>query len=79
VNEFRRSLTLSVTVAKQHTEEQISKLGADLATSLGGQVTLNVRHDPSLLGGITIRLGDRLLDRSVAGTLQRIAGQVEIG
>jgi F-type H+-transporting ATPase subunit delta len=78
VNEFRRSLTLNVSVATPRSAEEISKLRVDLSSSLGGEVTLNVKHDPSLLGGITIRLGDRLLDRSVAGTLQRIAGQIGV-
>lgn len=76
VNEFRRSLTLSLTVATPQNAEQISQLRAHLSKALAGEVTLNVKHDPSLLGGITIRLGDRLLDRSVAGTLQRIAGSI---
>lgn len=76
VNEYRKSLTLSVSVANPVTPEVISDVKARLSQSLGGEVTVSVKHDPSLLGGMTIRLGDRLLDRSVAGTLQRLASQL---
>lgn len=76
VSEYRKSLTLAVSVAKAVTPEVVQALQAKLSESLGGEVTVTVKHDPSLLGGMTIRLGDRLLDRSVAGTLQRIAAQL---
>jgi F0F1-type ATP synthase delta subunit len=77
VAEYRKSLTLAVTVAKPVTPEVVSDVKSRLSQSLGGEVTITVKHDPALLGGMTIRLGDRLLDRSVAGTLQRIAAQLE--
>ena len=76
VNEYRKSLTLAVTVAKPVTTQTIDDVKTKLSHSRGGDVTVTVKHDPSLLGGMTIRLGDTLLDRSVAGTLQRIASQL---
>jgi F-type H+-transporting ATPase subunit delta len=77
VAQYRKSLTLAVTVAKPVTPEVVSAVTSQLSQSLGGEVTITVKHDPALLGGMTVRLGDRLLDRSVAGTLQRIAAQLE--
>lgn len=76
VSEYRKSLTLAVSVAKPVTPEVIADVQSKLSQSLGGDVTIAVKHDPALLGGMTIRLGDTLLDRSVAGTLQRIASQL---
>lgn len=76
VNEYRKSLTLAVSVANPVTPEVIQEVKEKLSESLGGDVTIAVKHDPALLGGMTIRLGDTLLDRSVAGTLQRIASQL---
>ena len=76
VNEYRKSLTLMVSVAQPVTPEVIADVKAKLSQSLGGEVTITVKHEPALLGGMTIRLGDTLLDRSVAGTLQRIASQL---
>lgn len=76
VSEYRKSLNLLVSVATPVTPEVVSDIKARLSQSLGGEVAINVKQDPSLLGGMTIRLGDTLLDRSVAGTLQRLAAQL---
>ncbi|MFN4896268.1 MAG: ATP synthase F1 subunit delta [Pseudomonadota bacterium] len=76
VNEYRKSLTLAVSVAKEVTPELVADVKAKLSQTLGGEVTVTVKTDAALLGGMTIRLGDTLLDRSVAGTLQRLASQL---
>lgn len=76
VSEYRKSLSLEVTFASPATEGDVATLQSRLSTSLGGEVSLSLKHDPSLLGGVTIRMGDRLLDRSVAGALQRMAVQI---
>jgi len=77
VAEYRKSLTLAVTVAKPVTSELVNDVKNKLSQALGGEVTITVKQDPALLGGMTVRFGDRLLDRSVAGTIQRIAAQLE--
>ena len=76
VAQFRKSLALEVTVASESQASSVADLQRSLSQSLGGEVSLDVKSDPSLLGGLTIRLGDRYLDRSVAGTLQRMALQL---
>jgi len=73
VSEYRKSLSLEVTLATPATESVVSDLKARLSKALGGEVTLAVKSDAALLGGMTVRLGDKLLDRSVSGTLQRMA------
>lgn len=40
------------------------------------QVELNLAVDPSLLGGVTVRLGDTLIDGSVRGRLERLRVQL---
>jgi F-type H+-transporting ATPase subunit delta len=42
----------------------------------GRQVELQLAVDPSLLGGITVRLGDTLIDGSVRGRLERLRSQL---
>lgn len=76
VAQYRKSLALDITVASDSQASSVEELRRRLSQSLGGEVSLNVKSDPSLLGGLTIRLGDRYLDRSVAGTLQRMALQL---
>ena len=76
VREYRKSLSLEVTVATPVGAEAVASVKDRLSKALGGEVQISVKNDPALIGGLTIRLGDKLLDRSVAGTLQRVAAQL---
>jgi F-type H+-transporting ATPase subunit delta len=76
VSEYKKSLLLEVTFPQPVSDAVTKDLQQKLSSSLGGEVKITVKTDPSLIGGVTIRLGDTLLDRSVAGTLQRLAGQL---
>ena len=76
VSEYKKSLLLEVTLAQPVNEGVLAELQKKLSSSLGGEVKMTVKTDPSLIGGLTVRLGDSFLDRSVAGTLQRVAAQV---
>lgn len=76
VSEYKKSLLLEVTLAQPASGDTLTQLQQKLASSLGGEVKISVKTDPSLIGGMTVRLGDTLLDRSIAGTLQRVAGQL---
>jgi F-type H+-transporting ATPase subunit delta len=76
VREYKKSLLLEVTLAQPANAEVVAELQKKLSSSLGGEVKMTVKADPSLIGGLTVRLGDSFLDRSVAGTLQRVADQL---
>ena len=54
-------------------------LTARLEQLTGGRVELVTSVDPSLLGGVVVRLGDRLIDGSVRGRLERLRGQLASG
>jgi F-type H+-transporting ATPase subunit delta len=56
-------------VAVNLTEQQRGRLAAALAESYGHQVHLNVVLDPRVAGGMTVRVGDELIDGSVATRL----------
>lgn len=49
------------------------KLVTVLQTALGKQPRLHVRIDESLIGGVLIKAGDRVIDASVRGQVQRLA------
>lgn len=76
VSEYKKSLLLEVTLAQPASADELAELQRKLSASLGGEVKMSVKSDPTLIGGLTVRLGDSLLDRSVAGTLQRVAAQI---
>jgi F-type H+-transporting ATPase subunit delta len=65
----RSRLVARVTTAVPLSDEQQSRLADALAREFGGEVRLQVVVDSSLLGGLTVRVGDELLDASVARQL----------
>jgi F-type H+-transporting ATPase subunit b len=44
----------------------------DLLNKLGAQATVTFRVDPSILGGLVVRVGDKVWDASVAGKLDNL-------
>ncbi|MBS1211487.1 MAG: synthase subunit delta [Proteobacteria bacterium] len=54
-------------------EGEREKLAAVLQTALGRQPRLHVRIDDALIGGVLIKAGDRVIDASVRGQVQRLA------
>ena len=47
-----------------------------LATSLGAKVVLHVNVDPALTAGVTIKVGDKVIDDSVRGKLKQLKTQL---
>jgi F-type H+-transporting ATPase subunit delta len=69
VAELRERLIAEVHVAVPLTTEQRSRLAAALVAAYGHDVYLNVVVDPDLIGGMTVRVGDELINGSVASKL----------
>jgi F-type H+-transporting ATPase subunit delta len=67
--EHRERLTALVTAVVPLTEAQRERLTTILARSYGKQIRLNVELDPELIGGLTIRIGDDIIDGSLASKL----------
>lgn len=65
----RELLVAEVRVAVALTEQQRARLAMTLAATYGRQVRLNVVLDPRVAGGMTVRVGDELIDGSVATRL----------
>ena len=61
------------------TPDEVRALTARLEQSTGGRIELAVEVDPSLLGGLVVRVGDRLIDGSVRGRLERLRNQLVSG
>ena len=43
-----------------------------LSQRLGGSIHTTVRQDPSIIGGLIIRIGDRVIDGSLRTRLQQL-------
>lgn len=65
----RERLVAEVHVAAPLSEQQRGQLARALASAYGHQVHLNVVLDPRVAGGMTVRIGDELIDGSVATRL----------
>lgn len=70
--EQEKNLTVQVVSAVALDETYQHKLAASLTKRLQRQVSLQCTIDPALLGGILVRAGDRVIDGSVRGKLNRL-------
>lgn len=67
---------VTVTSAVPLDEEQQGHFATSMRSKLGREVRLHCDTDASLLGGAIIRAGDLVIDGSLLGRLQRLAGAV---
>jgi F-type H+-transporting ATPase subunit delta len=65
----RERLIAHVTSAVELTEDEQRNLAASLGETFGQALQLQIVVDPSLLGGLTVRVRDELIDASVARQL----------
>jgi F-type H+-transporting ATPase subunit delta len=70
--ERRGEVTAEVTAALPLSEPQLAQLSEQLRRSVGRRVSVDVRIDPGLIGGIVVKLGSRMIDGSVRSKLQRL-------
>ncbi len=68
----RGEMTAEVTSAQPLSEEQQKALTDILKQSLGAKVSLKTNVNPSLIGGLIIRVGSKLIDSSVRSKLDRL-------
>jgi F-type H+-transporting ATPase subunit delta len=70
--DLRERLVAEVHVAVPLSAEQRSRLATVLAAIYSHDVHLNVVVDPQLIGGMTVRIGDELINGSVASRLAEL-------
>ncbi len=68
----RGEITAEVTSARPLKDEQLAQLTESLRAKLGGKVTVDPKVDPSLIGGLMVRVGSRMIDASLKTKLQRL-------
>jgi F-type H+-transporting ATPase subunit delta len=80
LDDRRQGIThATVTSAAPLSQDEIRALTARLEQSTGGRIALATQVDESLLGGLVVRIGDRLIDGSVRGRLERLRNQLISG
>jgi F-type H+-transporting ATPase subunit delta len=68
-----------VTSAQPLTPDESRSVRDRVTAMTGAQVDLREQVDASLIGGLTVQVGDRLLDASVRGRLERLRNQLIAG
>ena len=69
----RGETTADVTSAHPLNDQQLAELKAKLRARVGREVGINAAVDPSLLGGIVVRLGSQMIDASIRTKLNTLA------
>jgi F-type H+-transporting ATPase subunit delta len=72
VAKFKGEATADVTVAGKLTKKNLDALKAALKSVTGKDVALNVKVDPSIIGGLVVKLGSRMVDSSLRTKLNSI-------
>lgn len=67
----------SVTTAVELSPDQLNAISARLSQSLGRQVRTRAVVDPSIIGGLVVRVGDKLVDGSIRTRLKRLRRELE--
>jgi len=70
--ERRGEVTAEVTTAQPLSETQQNTLGEQLRRAVGRRVTVALKVDPDLLGGMIVKVGSRMIDGSLKSRLHRL-------
>ena len=72
VAKFKGEASADVTVAEPLSDKNLDALKSALHAISGKDVTLNVKVDPSIIGGLVVKLGSRMVDSSLRTKLNSI-------
>jgi F-type H+-transporting ATPase subunit delta len=73
VAQWKGEIAAEVTVAETLSDNHLDALKSALKSVTGGKtVDLNVKVDPAIIGGLTVKLGSRMVDSSLRTKLNAI-------
>lgn len=82
VDEAEGRVHARVTLAAPPTDADRAAIAAQLSRALGKEVVPHVAVNPAIIGGVVVKVGDRVMDGSVRrriGTLRRTLLQIQSG
>ncbi len=74
----RNRLIAHVRVATEITDAQKTRLAAAIEKQVGQPITVNIQVDPSIIGGVSVKFADELVDGSISNRLAS-AGRALVG
>jgi F-type H+-transporting ATPase subunit delta len=69
IADHRGEVTAEVTTARPLSDAQLAELAGTLKKNVGKDVSLKVTLDESLIGGLVVKVGSRMIDTSVRSRL----------
>ena len=72
IAEAKGEITAEVTTAKALTKTQSDKLAKSLTASTGKKVSLHATVDESLIGGLVVKVGSKMIDTSIRSKLNSL-------
>jgi len=75
--EHRGETTAEVVTARPLNDDQLAALKQQLRTRAGRDVNIDAAVDPSILGGIVVKLGSQQIDASIRTKLNRLASAMK--
>lgn len=72
IAEHKGEVTAEVTAAHALDDAQVKNISAALTKALGKTVKVSLKQDASILGGLIIKVGSKLIDSSVQAKLERL-------
>ncbi|MFY9212861.1 MAG: F0F1 ATP synthase subunit delta [Aestuariivita sp.] len=72
IAEHRGEVTADVVSAKALTKAQSDKLAKTLATKFGKNITIKASVDESIIGGLVVKVGSKMIDTSIAAKLNSL-------
>ena len=68
----RGEITAEVTAARPLDDRQRQAVAEAVQRAVGGRVSLDVKVDPALMGGLVVKVASRMVDSSLRSKLQRL-------
>jgi ATP synthase F1 delta subunit len=74
--EENKLLSVEVTTAVELEKSLVDSIGKRIEDQTGRRIELTSHIDPDIIGGLVLRVGNKILDASVQGRLQRLRRQL---
>ena len=68
----RGEITAKLSSSKELNDTEILKIKDELASNFEANIKLNYKHDPSLIGGLIIKVGSIMIDTSIKSKLKKL-------
>ncbi len=72
LNQRKNIVSALLTCSEPMADNNIANIKAQLTEHLGKRLELEVKVDPTLIGGVVLRLGDQVIDGSLKGRLKAL-------